>query len=398
MSISDDVAISVRGLKKLYKLYGSEKARLKEALNPFNRKYHTEFYAMNGVSFDIKKGEIIGIVGKNGAGKSTLLKMITGVVTPTQGDIKVNGKISSLLELGAGFNPEMTGLENIYLNGTIVGLSAAEMQEKLPSILSFADIGDFIHQPVKMYSSGMFARLAFAVAVNVDPDILIIDEALSVGDLRFQLKCMERFDQFRSAGKTILFVSHDLSAIKRFCSRCIWINNGQVEAIGNVNYITDRYSDYLKENDSDDRVIDIARNDIAEIRSLKLIQHGNYVDEISFGEPAEVEVEYVVNSKISQPVLGIAIYSIDNKYICGLNTLLDSIEIPWELGVNKMTLKYKQINLLGGTYHFDTALFEKNAMVILDHKAKYKAFVVKSPYVGEGVYIINHEWLSSEKI
>lgn len=391
--MKNNIAISVKNLKKQYKLYHSEKARLKEALNPFNRKYHTEFYAMNDVSFDVVKGETIGIVGKNGAGKSTLLKMITGVVTPTSGDITVDGKISSLLELGAGFNPELTGIENVYLNGAIVGLNNDEIKNKLPDILDFADIGDFIHQPVKMYSSGMFARLAFAVAVNVDPDILIIDEALSVGDLKFQLKCMDKFNEFREAGKTILFVSHDLSSIKRFCNRCIWINEGKIESVGNVNDVTDRYSDYLKAKNSDDRQIEIAPNEIVEIKSLKIKQSGKYTDELLFGEEAEIDVEYFVNSIISEPVLGIAIYSIDNKYICGLNTLLDRVDIPWKIGLNKLTLKYKKINLLGGTYHFDTAIFEKNATVLLDHKAKYKSFIVKTPYVAEGIYVLDHEWL-----
>ena len=183
----ENIAIKVKNLTKLYHLYNKPQDRVKEALNPFKKSYHHDFYAMNDVTFEIKKGETVGIIGKNGAGKSTLLKMITGVLTPTSGEVEVNGKIASLLELGAGFNPEMTGIENIYLNGTIMGFTKEEMDSKVDAILEFADIGEFIYQPVKMYSSGMFARLAFSVAINVEPDALIVDEALSVGDMAFQM-------------------------------------------------------------------------------------------------------------------------------------------------------------------------------------------------------------------
>jgi len=223
-----DIAISVKNLTKVYHLYDNPKDRLKEALNPFKKSYHHDFYAMNDVSFDIKKGETVGIIGKNGAGKSTLLKIITGVLTPTSGSVEVDGKIASLLELGAGFNPEMTGMENIYLNGTIMGFSKEEMDEKVDAILEFADIGEFIEQPVKMYSSGMFARLAFSVAINVEPDVLIVDEALSVGDMAFQMKCFKKFEDLQNQNKTILFVTHALDSIIRYCSRSIVINHGEM--------------------------------------------------------------------------------------------------------------------------------------------------------------------------
>ncbi len=221
-------AIKIKNLSKTYHLYDHPSDMMKEMIHPFRKKYHHTFVATNNINLEIKKGETVGIIGKNGAGKSTLLKMITGVLTPTDGSIEVNGKIASLLELGAGFNPEMTGLENIYLNGTIMGFSKKEMDEKLDSILSFADIGEFIYQPVKMYSSGMFARLAFSVSINVEPDILIVDEALSVGDMAFQMKCFKRFQDFQSNGKTILFVTHGLDTVIRYCTRAIIIDNGEV--------------------------------------------------------------------------------------------------------------------------------------------------------------------------
>jgi len=222
----NNIAIKIDNLSKVYHLYNKPQDRLKEALNPFKKSYHHDFYAMHDVNFEIKKGETVGIIGKNGAGKSTLLKMITGVLTQTTGSIQTVGKISSLLELGAGFNPEMTGLENIYLNGTLMGFSHKEMSSKIDDILTFADIGEFIHQPVKMYSSGMFARLAFSVSINVEPDILIVDEALSVGDMAFQMKCFKKFKDFQKEGRTILFVTHALDTVIRYCNRGIVIDNG----------------------------------------------------------------------------------------------------------------------------------------------------------------------------
>lgn len=228
----DDVAISVNGLTKVYKLYDSPLDRFKESINPFRKTYHRNFHALRDVSFEIKKGESIGIIGRNGSGKSTLLKTISGILTPTSGTVTVNGKVSALLELGAGFNPQLTGIENIYFNGTLLGYTRKELDAKLDDILSFADIGDFVHQQVQTYSSGMFVRLAFAVAINVDPDILIVDEALAVGDALIQKKCMDKMYDFKSAGKTILIVSHSTETVKSFVERGIVMNHGAVHFDG----------------------------------------------------------------------------------------------------------------------------------------------------------------------
>jgi teichoic acid transport system ATP-binding protein len=241
----NNIAIKVSHLTKVYKLYDKPIDRLKESLHPLKKQYHKDFYALNDINFEIKKGETVGIIGKNGAGKSTLLKIITGVLTPSSGHVHVNGRISSLLELGAGFNPEYTGIENIYLQGTLMGYSHNEMELKIDEILSFADIGDFVHQPVKMYSSGMFARLAFAVAINVEPDILIVDEALAVGDAGFVLKCMNKMKEIKEQGATILLVTHDTQSIKTFTSKSIWINNGKLEIIDNSKIVCERYMEFL---------------------------------------------------------------------------------------------------------------------------------------------------------
>lgn len=238
-----DSIIKITNLKKIYKLYDNKQDRLKEVLSIRHKSYHRDFRALNDISFDVKKGETVGIIGTNGSGKSTLLKIITGVLAPTDGEVEVNGRISALLELGTGFNPEYTGMENIYLNGRMMGYDRKEMEGKVSQIVEFADIGDFIYQPVKTYSSGMFARLAFAVAINVEPDILIVDEALSVGDLFFQNKCFRKFEELREKGVTILFVSHDISSVRQMCSRVLWIEKGVQKIFDESDKVCDVYMD-----------------------------------------------------------------------------------------------------------------------------------------------------------
>jgi len=262
LKLDNDIAISVKNLTKVYHLYDKPQDRLKEALNPFKKSYHHDFYALNDVSFEITKGETVGIIGKNGAGKSTLLKIITGVLTQTSGKVEVDGKIASLLELGAGFNPEMTGIENIYLNGTIMGFTKEEMDKKVDAILEFADIGEFIYQSVKVYSSGMFARLAFSVAINVEPDILIVDEVLSVGDIKFQVKCINKFKELQEKNVTIFFVSHDIFSIRSICTKSIWLSDGTIKEFGDTTQVTADYSEFMyQDNQNQSKFINISTND-----------------------------------------------------------------------------------------------------------------------------------------
>ena len=238
-----EIAIEIKNLTKEYKMYPTKKDRLIEAIFPGVER-HTTFRAMDNLNLEVKKGEILGILGKNGAGKSTLLKMVTGVVTPTSGEIKTNGKISSLLELGTAFNMELTGIENIYQHGQVMGLTNEQIEERKQEIIDFADIGEHLYQPVKTYSSGMFARLAFSCAINVDPEILIVDEVLSVGDMAFQLKCFKKFEQFKKAGKTILFVTHSITDVLKNCTRTIIISSGKKIFDGGVKEGVEKYKDY----------------------------------------------------------------------------------------------------------------------------------------------------------
>ena len=238
-------AVEVKNLTKVYQLYNRPIDRLKEGISPTRKNYHRDFYALNGISFDVEKGESFGIIGVNGSGKSTLLKIITGVLNKTSGDINVNGKIAALLELGAGFNMDYTGVENIYMNGTMMGFSKKEMDEKFDKIIEFADIGEFINQPVKQYSSGMFVRLAFALSIAVEPEILIVDEALSVGDIFFQTKCYKRMDELKNKGTTIIMVTHDLGAVIKYCDRTMVLHNGNQVAIGAPHEMVDLYKKIL---------------------------------------------------------------------------------------------------------------------------------------------------------
>ena len=237
--------VSVKNLTKIYQLYNKPIDRLKEAINPFKKNYHRDFYALNDINFEVEKGESFGIIGVNGSGKSTLLKILTGVLNKTSGEINVNGKIAALLELGAGFNMDYTGIENIYMNGSMMGFSKKEMEEKFKNIVDFADIGDFIYQPVKQYSSGMFVRLAFALSIAVEPEILIVDEALSVGDVFFQTKCYKRMDELKEKGTTIIMVTHDLGAVIKYCDRTLVLNSGKQVAIGSPHEMVDLYKKIL---------------------------------------------------------------------------------------------------------------------------------------------------------
>ncbi len=243
--MDQNIAIQVTDVEKVYKLYEKPSDRLKDALG-FGRKcHHTKHHALKGINMTIRQGECVGIIGTNGSGKSTILKIITGVLNPTKGSVTVNGRISALLELGAGFNMEYNGIENIYLNGTMIGFSEKEIDAKLDAILEFADIGEYVYQPVKTYSSGMFVRLAFAVAINIEPEILIVDEALSVGDVFFQAKCYHKFEEFKQMGKTIVFVSHDLSSISKYCDRVVLLNQGEKLGEGEPKKMIDTYKQVL---------------------------------------------------------------------------------------------------------------------------------------------------------
>ena len=276
VSGAKDVVIDVKDVTKIYRLYDQPIDRLKEAVSFTHKNYHRDFYALNHINFQVGKGESVGIIGTNGSGKSTILKIITGVLTPTGGCVNINGIVCALLELGAGFNPDYTGIENVYMNGTMMGFTREQMDEKLQEILDFADIGDFVNQPVKSYSSGMFVRLAFAMYVAMDPEILIVDEALSVGDVFFQAKCYHRMDELRKNGTTILMVTHDLGSVMKYCDRVILINKGEKISEGHPGDMVDLYKKILAGRFTEEDKNNLKRKEEAEAAEA-------FIDSQNFG-------------------------------------------------------------------------------------------------------------------
>ncbi|KNZ43087.1 ABC transporter ATP-binding protein [Acetobacterium bakii] len=393
-----DLAIKIENVTKIYRLYKKPMDRLKESMSFFRKKeYHHKFYALNNINLEIKKGDSIGIVGKNGSGKSTLLKIIAGVLTQTEGQVMVDGKVSALLELGTGFNPEYTGIENIYANGLIMGYSKEEMDTKLDDIVNFAQIGEYIDQPVKTYSSGMFARLAFATAINVDPEILIVDEVLAVGDAKFQIKCINKMEEFKASGKTVLFVSHTLEQIKRFCTKGVWIDQGEMRMFDDVTHVIDMYeSEMLKESmaqkalEEGNSLLEVQELDIhlGKIRTVTCSS-----EKINTFEDFTVDIDYeLFDDYIADPLVGVAFYTIDRQYIFGPNTYLDGLKIPNTKGLHHVRYVVPRLPLLGGKYEVDIGLFANKSIVNLDYKTSAFIIEVVADYFTEGLVHIDHNW------
>ncbi len=388
----DNIAIKVTDLEKVYKLYDKPSDRLKEALHIGRGKHHTEHRALKGVNLSIRQGECVGIIGTNGSGKSTILKIITGVLSPTSGEVEVNGRISALLELGAGFNMEYNGIENIYLNGTMIGFSKKEIDQKMDEILAFADIGDYVYQPAKTYSSGMFVRLAFAVAINIDPEILIVDEALSVGDVFFQAKCYHKFEEFKEMGKTIVFVSHDLSSISKYCDRVVLLNQGVKLGEGNAKQMIDTYKQvlvgqYTAPEAEGERLVDDeqlrqmaakgvdgskleARNagkQSGMAENPELLEYGSkkaqiteyYITDrtgmrtatILKGSPFTIHMRVEMAQRINAPIFAFTIKNVRGTEITGTNTMIEKAFLESvEAGETKEITFTQDMNLQGGDY------------------------------------------------
>ncbi|MCR4797784.1 MAG: ABC transporter ATP-binding protein [Lachnospiraceae bacterium] len=419
----EDYAIQVENLSKMYKLFDNNKNRMRDSLGLYKTPLYREHYALHDMNFSIRKGETVGIIGTNGAGKSTLLKIITGVVNPTSGRLKVAGRISALLELGAGFNGEYSGMENIYLNGTMMGLSKEEVDATIPAILEFADIGDYIYQPVKMYSSGMFVRLAFSVAINVDPEILIVDEALSVGDAYFQTKCYKKFEDFKKLGKTILFVSHDLSSVSRYCDRVILLNKGNKLADGTSRDMIDLYKKVLvgqvdverilsaqrepaflekPQEEKDAALKEIIRDATATFSELSVKDtasegewsknykinpevneygtgqaniidfavvdyRGNYSTSIEKGTEFEIRSKVRFQSKIAEPIFTYTFRNLRGIDVTGTNSLFEMTEVePAEEGDVYVARFRQKMSLQGGEYLLSIACtgYEEGEFVV----------------------------------
>lgn len=371
----EEIAIRAEEICKVYKLYNRPTERLLDALGLIRKNRFQEHMALDHVSFEVKKGETVGIIGTNGSGKSTILKIITGVLNPTKGKITVEGRISALLELGAGFNMEYTGIENVYLNGMMMGFSREEMDERLEGILSFADIGNFVNQPCKTYSSGMFVRLAFAVAINIDPEILIVDEALSVGDVFFQAKCYKKFEDFKAQGKTILFVSHDISSVAKYCDRVILLNKGNKLSEGEPKETIELYKKVLLKQEQNIKsgqvlgkaeslqaawksnyVLNSGVNEYgtgeAEIIDFALIdEYGSYTNCIQKGTSFTIKSKVAFHKKIIDPIFTYTFKTVSGTSVTGTNTMYENAGIGTaDQGEIYVATFCQNMDLQGGEY------------------------------------------------
>ena len=415
-AVSENKAIRVFNLSKSYHLYDSATDRLKEALHPFKKRYYKDFYALDNINFDLPHGQAYGIIGFNGSGKSTLLKIICGVTQPSSGRVEVKGKISALLELGAGFNPEFTGRQNVYFSGILAGLSRAEMKSRYDDIVAFADIGEFVEQPVKSYSSGMLMRLAFAVAIHVDPDILVVDEALAVGDARFQHKCMAKIREFKDKC-TILFVSHDMNAVLSFCDRVIWLNEGKMVMMGEPKEVARLYTEAIYEGTGqvlerhgaiDQGISDtavsrlsagadkgdntVASTPVEELRagsfgtgkativSSRLVGIDSAAKEnVYCGDRLILTFQIQLKENIERPIVGFGVSNRLGLMVMGFHDLITSDrELDFFIQGNMVEVKYSFLwpDLEPGTYAFKVAIADG---VIEDHEQQHwihEAFVV----------------------
>jgi len=398
MDILSTNAIEIKNLSKIYKIYPSPLHRLKEIFS--KKSLHSDFIALNNISLDIQQGETFGIIGENGAGKSTLLKIIATTLQPTSGEIKANGRISALLELGAGFNFELTGEENIFLNAYLMGLSKPEIEAKKGQIINFSELGDFIKRPVKTYSSGMHVRLAFSIATSVDPDILIVDEALAVGDNHFQKKCVDRMMNFKRDGKTILFCSHSMYLIQELCGKTLWLHRGNIEGIGDTGSVISQYQNFEREKETILKKESIAeqhnsKTDISKsitITSVTILdRHNNPVEMVNPFDPLTITMKISCTKNNLKGHVGFAIVRNDEVMCFGTMTHFDGLEPIHYYDNQEFALVMQKSPLLTGTYKIMAVVGDEHAMHPYD--IKYSSpFIVSSKFKEFGMTYIEHAW------
>lgn len=379
--MSNDTVIDVRNLSKKYRRYSSVGEAVKEVLHPLRRKYHQEFWALKDVSFSVKKGESVGIIGRNGSGKSTLLQILCGIMQPTKGDVAVLGRVAALLELGAGFHPQFTGRENVHLNCSLMGFSRQETEKRFSSIVEFADIGDFIDQPVRTYSSGMYVRLAFSTAISVEPDILIVDEALGVGDIGFQQKCLRKFEEFQDKGITVLFVTHDMPTIKKNCQKALLLDRGELIDSGSPTEVIDVYNALIfekiaaeagKSNEISGKELVARKNTggsqqygtkeavITEV--LLLNGRGERITAVGTLEQSEIKIRAFFNEDITDVLVGINIRNRHGIEVYMVNTEWKGMPIPRVNKNNILEVSFSQkMSIAPGSYSLTVSLSQNTS-------------------------------------
>ncbi|WP_019007112.1 ABC transporter ATP-binding protein [Cohnella laeviribosi] len=428
--MKDQTVISIKNVTKTFKIYRDKPVSLKEKVLKLRSNEYSTFYALKNLSLDIRRGETIGLIGHNGCGKSTLLKLITKILYPDQGTITVNGKISSLIELGAGFHPDFTGRENIYINASIFGLSKKEVDQRIDEIIRFSELGKFIENPVRTYSSGMYMKLAFSVAINVNPEILLIDEILSVGDANFQKKCLEKIESFKRNGATIVIVAHDLGTIEKICDRVVWMNEGQIVRQGEADQIINLYIQHMNKQFVEQRqqeYLEISSSGVGEKEEVEVTEANessdtSTVDEPTFsedvrwgskeveitearilnaegkvtnvlmaGEPFCIEIDYKLNREQKAYIFGTGIYTADKVLVYGNNTQIANLKIDRINKRGTVRFKVKKCNLLSGTYKLNVAVVDGDHRA-LDFIKYYMDFTVVSNDKAVGLFTIEHEW------
>ena len=393
-----DYLIEAKDLGKRYKLFDHPIDQVKEFLTLRKKIYHREFWALKDISFKIKKGESFGIIGQNGAGKSTLLKIVTGVTKPTTGHIEIHGKIGALLDLGAGFHPEYSGRENIFLSGAVMGLSDDEIRDNLPEIIEFSALGDFIDRPVKTYSTGMYVRLGFSVATSINPDLLVTDEVLAVGDENFQKKCIKRMERFLEEGKTILFCSHGMFHIKKICQRAIWLDHGQIKSTGKASDVVNDYLDFMREreveeNKIENRIQKLHSSLYSIVKDLRIANAENVEkDEFEMGETIRVEIIIETPPGEETPAVAIGIVRNDQTPVYGISSDMDGVE-PKKIGDNLYSIGYElpDIMLLPGKYIIRSHSMDNPALRLFD--TLEKVITVKGDSREMGICRLKHRWI-----
>lgn len=427
-------AIEANEITKKFRVYYDKGRTIKEKILFKNRNKYEDRYVLQGISFTVKKGEAVGLIGENGCGKSTTLKLLTKIMYPDSGSIDIQGRISSLLELGAGFHPDMSGRENIYTNASIFGLSKKEIDQRLQDIIAFSELGEYLDNPVRTYSSGMYMRLAFSVAINVNADVLLIDEILAVGDANFQAKCFNKLRELKASGMTIIIVSHDSSVIESFCDKAIWLNEGKIESIGKSSFVVDDYLNYMNNkkiqslqelerieldeieefkedalntdnqqeslNDfvEDKDMIDINKNHfglgyILIKKAYFLNYNGIMTKTLKAGNKYDIVIEYVIKKPLDEYVFGMGFYDLDGKCIVGCNTQLDRICVPHNKMSGNIIYRIEDLTLLTGKYVLNVAIVDKNGTP-LDFYRDYCHFDVISDDRCIGLVSIKHKWLT----